>query len=318
MDAGVVDAGVVDAGVVDAGVVDAGVVDAGALGPAVKAELHRSELGLAAALHAHLLRLGAEVVRALDPARVPRGAAGRADRVHTCRKRLKELRALLRMLAPRLPEGLAEQRLVAASALADELGGARDGAVLRHTLASLGADPELAGEEQDEAGPWMAAALVQHHAAARALLASLQDLDLDEQGWGLVGRGLRQSWEQGRRRMRRAREEGTAVALHCWRSRAKARMYQERWLVPTWPGLLAARGAELDRLAELLGDHHDLEVLVLRLGPALPDPIRQRARARQAELAATALGLGARLYAGSGRAWERGLRAGWRAWSQGH
>lgn len=80
-----------------------------------------------------------------------------------------------------------------------------------------------------------------------------------------------------------------------------------RLLAPAWPELLGPTARETHRLADLLGDDHDLSVLIARLdGLPLAEEDRQRvaewAAVRQAELRRSALELGACLYAESPKA----------------
>jgi hypothetical protein len=77
-------------------------------------------------------------------------------------------------------------------------------------------------------------------------------------------------FESGRRRFRAARRRGDAESIHAWRKRTKDLWYHARLLRGLGP-LLAAWETTIDRLADVLGQRHDLDVLeaLLRSEPDL-------------------------------------------------
>ena len=88
-----------------------------------------------------------------------------------------------------------------------------------------------------------------------------------------------------------ARRQPSDENLHEWRKRLKDLLYQLRLLQAAWPTVLGAYVQEAHRLADLLGDDHDLTVLISVLrdsaGPAtlLPtsaDPLIELAAQRRA------------------------------------
>jgi len=136
--------------------------------------------------------------------------------------------------------------------------------------------------------------------------------------WSSVGAGLSRSYRDGRRRMKQARSRPCPEAVHAWRKRVKDLWYQLRILQGVWPEPVGEMSEQAHRLAELLGDHHDLTLLredlarrsVLGEREALGGVIERR----QQELFEAALDLGARLFAERPKAFAARFEAYWRAW----
>ena len=184
------------------------------------------------------------------------------EAVHEARKDMKKLRALLRLARAELGEDLFRIENAAARDTARLLAGARDAAVMLETLDGLpGRYPALRRAlEEREAGA---------EAATEAAIASLREMrkrvslwPLERDGFGPVERGLRRVYRQGRRAMRRAEAKPSDENLHEWRKREKDLWYQLRLLRDAWPSPMRAAAAEADALSELLGEDHDLAVLV--------------------------------------------------------
>jgi len=182
--------------------------------------------------------------------------------VHSIRKRLKRLRALLRLAADdRHDRALrdagrtlahARDRRVAADT-ARRLAAGDDGAVARvaHVLA-----------QRASGGPPLARAALDGLALPlRALQADLAAL-----GGGrghdddVLKRSVRRTWADGRRRFAVAYTWPTAEHLHEWRKRVKDLWYQSTLLAEVAPGA-APLVDDLDRLGDKLGIDHDHAVL---------------------------------------------------------
>lgn len=217
--------------------------------------------------------------------------------VHETRKALKRLRALLRLLAHRLPDGRFAHENAALRDLARRLAGARDAAVMLGTLdALIERHPRKLAARRGVIA-LRARLLAEHQRARRGMLADLDtrrqtlgelrafrlrvlawDLNAAE-GVELAAPGLRRIYSQGRARYERAeRGMGNRVrTMHEWRKRVKDLRYAAEMLelrdTPPAGSAAAAQGARsgtgelrrladrAERLGEVLGDEHDLAVL---------------------------------------------------------
>jgi len=79
--------------------------------------------------------------------------------------------------------------------------------------------------------------------------------------WKTAGAGLESGYRRARKAMHRAYRDPNGDTFHAWRRAVKAHRYQLRLLSPCAPAELNRRAAELGRLAEWLGQEHDLTML---------------------------------------------------------
>jgi CHAD domain-containing protein len=224
------------------------------------------------------------------------------EAIHDARKALKRLRALVRLLRTELGERQYRREHTILREAARRLAGARDAEVMVGTLdALLERHPRELGRRRPLLE--LRKLLVAERAAAeRATLGDratrgevLRELsglrerarqwDLPERpGIALVERDLRRIYRDGRerkRRVARGKGGGDAHAAHAWRKRIKDLRYAAE-ILGERP--LARRA---DRLAELLGEEHDLVVLAGLLPPPGRAPLQGKRgrRARKALLA---------------------------------
>jgi CHAD domain-containing protein len=108
--------------------------------------------------------------------------------------------------------------------------------------------------------------------------------------------------------------------MHDWRKRAKDLWYHLRILADTSPGIVGGYVKDVHRLADLLGDDHDLAVLreavVSHSGELAVDhePVLGLIDHRRFQLEAEAMLLGERVYAEKPSAFVRRLHRYWKAW----
>ena len=123
-----------------------------------------------------------------------------------------------------------------------------------------------------------------------------------------VKRGMTRMYKSGRRALTRARRHPDAAALHEWRKRAKYLSNQVDLAVALLPVKLTKLGRRARKLAELLGEDHDLAVLGEKLRElrrrglvsargAAPRRCKRRLASRRRSLQRKAFRLGRRLYA---------------------
>jgi CHAD domain-containing protein len=256
-----------------------------------------------------------------------------ATAVHDTRKDMKKLRSLLRLVR----DGLGEQRYRTENDryrdAARQLSPAREAEVNLSTLDALRkryADELPAAETLQRAleqeherlavdGDALDQRIEQATDVIAAGAADIEDWPLDGDDFDLVAAGIERAYRRGRRGLGRVRDDPTAENVHDWRKRVKDLWYQLRLLQDAWPAVLKASAAEAHELADLLGDHHDLSVLVTKAREQAPDDpgtatLAKLAERRQTELLDAAFQLGDRLYAEKPDQFTRRIKRYWRAW----
>jgi CHAD domain-containing protein len=223
------------------------------------------------------------------------------ERVHAVRLHLKRARAALRLVRAKGRRELRETERALRDA-ARLLAPARDAAIARATLRDLGApaSPPRASDAADLAKA--AAALEPLRLRRRAFAAHGADRS--------ARRAFVRGYRAARRGLRDLRPDDSAERFHAWRKIVKRLALQSRLLSRRSPALARELREPLERLAELLGDLHDLAVLEAQLettSDSLP-----RLQARAATLRAQARTLGARTLAPRPRVVRRRVTEEWR------
>jgi CHAD domain-containing protein len=259
-----------------------------------------------------------------------------ATRVHDARKRLKETRAILRLVRRPLGEQFSAENAAFRDA-GRMLAGLRDAEAVLEALEKLS---ESAALSQTVAGPVHALLVARRDAiSAAALEAAVSDVlarlniararldfwpPLDDSFETIAG-GLRRTYGDGRRAMATALAGGMPAQYHDWRKRAKEHWYHAQLLRNVWLPMMKSWADELSTLSRALGDHHDLFVLretVARVaanaGPGL-DPVGTVAlldaiAARQTELEQEAQRAGRLAWAEPPQAWLARIRNLWAVW----
>lgn len=207
-------------------------------------------------------------------------AAERPDKaMHGCRKRIKKLRALLRLVRSGDPAFIREEnaryRDISAS-----LAGPREAAALIETVDRLAAD----FPEHDAAGAFETvratlkarrrrllhedralAALAEGAAAScRAGFAKIDALALPgdpEQAADVLADGARDALQKARKALKRAGQNGEAEDFHDLRKAVKAHAMHLSLLKRLWPGPVRAQRDAVEALGDSLGDLHDIFVM---------------------------------------------------------
>lgn len=236
-----------------------------------------------------------------------------AKRVHDARKRFKEARALVRLIAGPLGAHYAIENVWFRDAGRD-LAAARDADAVLEALEKLELSTQMRNRirkqlpvplETDLTG--LVSKVLDQLSVAQARLAAWPDMN--DSFDTLIG-GLEKTYRAGRRAMRGAR---TAEELHEWRKAVKSHWYHAQLLRQLWPEMMKAYAAVLEELSHALGDHHDLAVLRERV--AKPSPSLNIAiEGRQRDLERRAQEIGKRVYAESPRAWSARMRKLWDIW----
>jgi CHAD domain-containing protein len=270
------------------------------------------------------------------------------EAVHEARKSIKRIRALLRLIRFEVGEQIYRFENVWMRDSARLISEARDAAVsviaiddMRDLYGSLLAEGtfdetrdklavrrervELRAMEDPNVVPRVVANLER----ARARYASWPT-DPDARsvyGMGIrddyraVGPGLEVTHSRGRREMVVAYKTPSPVHFHLWRKRVKYLKHQMEILTPMWPEVMIGMAITLDRIAELLGQDHDLAQLLELVSnrPDLcPNPIERSllsalAQQRRSDLQTASRILGRRIYTETPPALDRRLGGYWEA-----
>jgi CHAD domain-containing protein len=237
--------------------------------------------------------------------------------VHETRKALKRLRALLRLVRPALGDGVFRNENASLRDVARSLSGARDRHVLLETVLKLEGGPETArkgicGTVRDVINRTNGGDHGVEPSAVKKATSALaeaerrfMDFKFDGEGFEIVGPGLRASYHKGRRAFRKAYANSTDENFHEWRKGAQQHWRHMLLLSRAWPASLNARVSEARAISQLLGDDHDLALLIAFaraqpesvLGAEHAAEIEVLARERQNELRTLARPKGARLFA---------------------
>lgn len=246
-----------------------------------------------------------------------------AGGVRQARKSIKKTRAVLRLARPAMPRAELRRQSRALRDAARALAPVRDADMLGPALDALarryaGQLPAAAFEDaraelERRAGgrvadaDEVAAAVADGRRRLEAVLDDVPSWPVDRCDAAAAVAGCARVYGRGRKAWRAARREPTGAALHEWRKHVKDLWYHERLLRDLWPDLLAAQLDEAKRLADLLGEEHDLAVLGAALDGHAPE-LLPLVEERRRELVAAAGDAGARVYAESPRAFADRLR----------
>jgi CHAD domain-containing protein len=257
--------------------------------------------------------------------------------VHQARKRFKKIRAILRLTRQELGNTYQNENRNFRN-LGRQLSQARDAEAMIETFDSL-CD---AYKDQLRSRGFQA---VRKALEQRRQTIADEQVDLDKQietavealqeakqrvmSWSLhvekyqdLSSGLRQTYRRGRKARLQAYRETTPEHFHEWRKCVKNHWYHVRLLQKTWPDLMQGYGQALKRLAELLGDDHDLTVFRQTL-LAQPETfgtdrdiqvLLRLSEQRQTELRLQAKTLGKRIFAEKSSCFSRRMQQYMAAW----
>lgn len=216
--------------------------------------------------------------------------------VHEVRKRCKKLRALIRLVRPGFPAFSHEN--VAFRDMAKALAGVRDQDVLILTADKVSAHYGAKADRsaiaairarliEDKVTAANGGMLDDRLAAFRQAMTEARGRaevwTVEGNGFDTFSQGLRDALKRARKAMAEAREDPAPETMHEWRKGVKYHWYHARLLRGIWPGPMEAHVEAAGKLADLLGDHHDLAVLRQALTDRPrhygdPDAVRQFAQ----------------------------------------
>jgi CHAD domain-containing protein len=271
------------------------------------------------------------VDEALDALAKADGRGG-SERIHTARKRFKEIRAALRLMRRAVDAKLFRKENRTYRDAARPLSEVRDAEALVEALDSLLEHfrDELKGHAFDSARRFLLerrrsirhAVIVERDAlrevrnTIRQARRRVERRRSSKLSFRTFADGIRDVYRAGRRAMATAIDDETDETFHEWRKQAKYLRHQAEVLQPTWPAAMKLVAKQAHDLADLLGDDHDLAVMNGLLKDEAHDSVDPRERKalsalireRRSTLQKRAERLGRKLFAEKPKAFRRRVR----------
>lgn len=258
--------------------------------------------------------------------------------IHSVRKGLKQVRALLRLIRPSLGKKVYRRENSDYRDSARPLTEVRDAKIAIDSLDDLirHAGNQVVPGDFDE----LRELLKQRHDAIRNHLLNETDVvdhavealesarsrvgtwKFDGGGWSVLGRGLARVYDAAVEALRTAEPHPTVENLHEWRKQSKYFWSQLQLLRPIHRKEMTRLIDDVHRLTQLLGDDHDLAMLERicdeKLSSRVRDGVLRRLipllQRRRSQLQQEAFALGRQVYALSSEELVARLRRWWKSW----
>ncbi|MDX1906747.1 MAG: CHAD domain-containing protein [Bacteroidia bacterium] len=209
--------------------------------------------------------------------------SGDADvhkQIHETRKSIKRLRAVLRLGRRGIGGKVFRREDAFLSGVAKTLSDTRDMAAMLSCIEKLA--PQVSDDQQallrqlsTEVTKQAESAAAEATAASGVLIAVTTQFQEARERLGAIQfhadtfkaleKSLKEIYRDGRSLMGHISQEGDANMIHQWRKKAKHLWYDMLILSDIWPAVTIPLASEIHALAETLGFHHDLEVLLIAL-----------------------------------------------------
>jgi CHAD domain-containing protein len=267
--------------------------------------------------------------------------------VHESRKRLKKLRALLRLLYKAMSRKLLRRANRTLGDVGRALSASRDEAVLVDALDGLleHFDDHVSAKSFHDVralllGRRRAAAREARGGSVAVVVRSLRVIKKDlcaepvkHADFRALRQGLKRTFRRGRDAYDIARSDRDPARLHAWRKRSKDLWHQAQLLEPIWPDVLQQFGEKIHALADCLGEDHDLVLLQKAMvdqieesdptpssrldAPTALETLLGLIDLRRRELQQAAMQLGERIYSEAPAAFIERMENYWNAWRSG-
>jgi CHAD domain-containing protein len=260
------------------------------------------------------------------------------EAVHETRKRLKKVRALLRLIRDGLGSKVYRQENCRFRDAVRPLTEVRDAKILVGALDQL--TEHFAKEVSVHVFKGPRQSLLAHLRAVRKRVlqeqdafASLEvtlgkarqrvkDWTIGQGGWSVLGRGLKRVYQSAYQAYFTALDDPTVENLHEWRKQVKYLWHQLQVLQPIWPEVMEELAEQAHELSGYLGDDHDLVLLRERVAgdaaqmgdQAAVETLLAVIDRRRAELQEQATSLGQRFFQDKPRDFVARLRGYWQVW----
>ena len=255
--------------------------------------------------------------------------------IHDARKQLKKARAALRLVRHAIGEIAYRRENTALRDAARPLGVARDSKVLSAALddlveryapatRSLHLDKfrRVLRKEQTTARQAITVTLInEQRRSLREVSSRVGRWNMKGTEWQVIGGGLGRIYRGGRKAMATAARTRGGEDLHDWRKQVKYLWHQLQILEPSWPDLLGELAAQAHKLADHLGDDHDLAVLRQKIASnsdafetSERDALVAVLDRRRKQLQDRAFKLGARIFEEKPRRFTARIGSYWQLW----
>jgi len=248
------------------------------------------------------------------------------EAIHTVRKTIKKMRALLRLIRKEIGEGHYKEENIDYRDIGRKLSGLRDATALIETVDKL---LEIATASdydnlQDEISDFRKKLVAERKALfeeigdqtelreeilkeLRTLKDRLHQWPLKNEAFKSWAAGLKKTYKKGKKQCEQANGSKDPHDYHEWRKRVKYLWNQLKFLEELWPSMLDAYTDSLSDLSTLLGDEHDLAVFKEKVYSAdfegqPSSEMRHFIDEQVRDLRAQAIELGQLIYAEKGKA----------------
>jgi CHAD domain-containing protein len=262
----------------------------------------------------------------------------RDNAIHEARKSVKKVRGVLRLVRPELGSAYGREN-TRFRELGDHLSELRDAAALLEVFnqvakqsagtldkKSISAIRSGLQKEKRSTEQRLDAGKVIKDATAtfRSLAPRAKSWPLNQNGFRAIDSGLKSTYRQGRKALKRAEKTERPVDFHEFRKRVKDHWYHVRLLENLWTEIMEAHESSLKQLETWLGDDHNLVLLHEKLqnkpedfgGEAAVTAFLSLVEQHQKELRGNSISLGHRIYAEKPSEFVRNLAELWDVWRE--
>jgi CHAD domain-containing protein len=257
--------------------------------------------------------------------------------IHNARKSIKRARATLRLLRPALAPAVFKEENLALRDVARPLAPVRDARILMDSLDALrkhyggAADPVAASAlmQRLEAQRMRARREISVSSATMSHLRGVlrrRQTDAKQwhfrmDDWDLLAAALGRIYRNARRAYATVCEARSDERLHEWRKQVKHLWYSLQILAPLRPGVIGEIADQAHKLADHLGDDHDLAVLRKHSESAELDEdaveiLESLIDKRREDLQDRALALGERVFAQKPKQFVGAIEQLWHVWCE--
>ena len=263
-----------------------------------------------------------------------RSSSDRHGGIHSARKCLKRLRALLALIRPGLPDPVFDNLTDRLRTIALGLAPARDAHALIDAIDKLGTEnsSDAAATPTQSLRTWLmkrrdaaernleGTAVSDALRALSALKPAVAGLAIYPDDFQVIAEGLRLRYKAERKDFAEAFATGHDEDFHEWRKGVQHHWRHMQLLAPSWPAVLNARVEDARALSQLLGDDHDIALLSRLIStptmvfgtPDDTESFLRRCRKRQKALRREAEMRGERLFAERPRSFVEHVEEHWR------